>query len=285
MARTESTNPALLRGPFAQAGRPVGFDRPQYGGQQYSGQQYAGQQYAPQPGVDPVEQAYYGPDATARDTGRMTVEDVVVRTAILLGTAIATGTVTWVMGWTGLLLPALIVGLGLGLWIAVKQVTKPAPIIAYAAVQGVLLGAFSQLITFGNLDVVLQAVIGTTGVALGVLFLYRSGRIRVTPRFTKMIMAGLIGFLVLAVTNIVAGFFVDGGLGLRDGSPLAIGFSLLAIGLASMTLVIDFDFIDKGAKQGLPERYGWYAAFSLMVSLVWLYIEILRLISYFTGRE
>jgi uncharacterized YccA/Bax inhibitor family protein len=280
MARTESTNPALTRGPFAQAGRPVGFDRPQYG------PAYGGPAQAPAPqGVEALEQAYYGPDATARDAGRMTTEDVVIRTAILLATAVVTGTLTWVTGATALLLPALVVGLGLGLWISFKQVTKPAPIIAYAATQGVLMGAFSQIITYGNLDVVLQAVIGTVGVALGVLFLYRSGRIRVTPQFTKMVLAGVVGFLVLAVTNLVAAFFIDGGLGLRDGSPLAIGFSLLAIGLAAMTLVVDFDFIDKGAQQGLPDRYGWYAAFSLMVSLVWLYIEIVRLISYFTGRE
>jgi uncharacterized YccA/Bax inhibitor family protein len=274
MARTESTNPALTRGPFAEAGRPVGFDRPQ--------------SYDPStaPGADPIEQAYYGPTATSRDTGRMTVEDVVVRTAVLLVTAIATGTVTWTLGLTILLLPALVVGLGLGLFIAFKQVTNPVPIIAYAAVQGVLLGAFSQLITYGNLDVVLQAVIGTTGVALGVLFLYRSGRIRVTPRFTKMVLAGIIGFLALVVVNLGASLIGGGtGLGLRDGSPLAIGFSLLAIGLASMTLVIDFDFVDKGAKQGLPQNYAWYGAFSIMVSLVWLYIEILRLISYFTGRD
>ncbi len=283
MARTESTNPALTRGPFAQAG-PVGFGRPQFGGPQHGGPQHPGSPYGPQ-GTDGLEQSYYGPSATPRDTGRMTVEDVVIRTAILLAVAIATGTATWVTGATGLLLPALLVGLGLGLYISFKQVTKPAPIIAYAAVQGVLMGAFSQLITYGNLDVVLQAVIGTTGVALGVLFLYRSGKIRVTPRFTKMVMAGLIGFLVLVIVNLGASFFVDGGLGLRDGSPLAIGFSLLAIGLASMTLVIDFDFIDKGSQQGLPDAYGWYAAFSLMVSLVWLYIEILRLISYFSGRD
>lgn len=279
MARTESTNPALMRGPFAQAGRPVGFDRPQ------SGNPYGGTQAPAPQGVENLEQAYYAPAATARDAGRMTTEDVVIRTAILLGTSIVTGTLTWVSGATGLLLPALIVGLVLGLWISIKQVTKPVPIIAYAATQGVLMGAFSQIVTYGNLDVVLQAVIGTVGVAVGILFLYRSGRIRVTPQFTKMIMAGLIGFLVLAITNLAAGFFIDGGLGLRDGSPLAIGFSLLAICLAAMTLVLDFDFIDKGAQQGLPERYGWYAAFSLMVSLVWLYIEIVRLLSYFSGRE
>lgn len=273
MARTESTNPALTRGPFASPGRPVGFDRPQYGGPPAA------------PGADPVAEAYYGPTATSRDTGRMTIDDVVVRTAILLGVAVTTGAATWTLGLTGLLLPALLVGLVLGLWISIKQVTNPAPIIAYAAVQGVLMGAFSQLITYGNIDVVLQAVIGTAGVALGTLFMYKSGRIRVTPRFTKMVLAGLVGFLVLVLVNLGAALLFGVNLGLRDGSPLAIGFSLLAIGLAAMTLVIDFDFIDRGAKQGVPQQLAWFAAFSLMVSLVWLYIEIVRLISYFTSQD
>ena len=294
MARTESSNPALMRGPFAQQGGPVGFGRPQYGGPQ-NGPQYGGPQGAPyggQPtspygpqgapyGGDPLTQGYYGPDATAQQTGRMTVEDVVVRTAILLGVAIATGAVTYLAGLTGLLVPSLLIGLGLGLYISFKQVTNPVPIIAYAAVEGVLLGAFSRIVAGGEFGMILQAVIGTTGVALGVLFLYRSGRIRVTPKFAKMVVAGLIGFLVLAIANIAASFFVDGGLGLRDGGILAIGFSLLAIGLGAMTLVLDFDFIAKGAENGVPERYGWYAAFGLLVSLVWLYIEILRLLSYF----
>jgi uncharacterized YccA/Bax inhibitor family protein len=292
MARTESSNPALTRGPFAQQGSPVGFDRPQYGAPQqgpYAGQPgtpYGTSPYGPQGQQgDPLAQGYYGPDATAQQTGRMTVEDVVVRTAILLGVAITTGAVTYVAGLTGLLVPALLVGLGLGLWISFKQVTNPVAIISYAAVQGVVLGAFSNIVAFNAPGMILQAVIGTTGVALGVLFLYRSGRIRVTPKFTKMIIAGLIGFLVLAITNLAAGFFIEGGLGLRDGGPLAIGFSLLAIGLGAMTLVLDFDFIAKGAQHGVPERYGWYAAFGLLVSLVWLYIEILRLLSYFNSSD
>ena len=273
MARTESTNPALMRGPFAEAGRPVGFDRPQYTG-------------APtQPGVDPVEQAYYGPTATSRDTGRMTVEDVIVRTAILLGTAVATGAATWFLGLQALALPAMIIGLVLGLVIAFKQITNPVAIISYAAIEGVFLGGISWYFAGGNQAMIIQAVVGTTAVAASMLFMYKSGRIRVTPKFTKMILAGLMGFLALVVVNLVASFFIDGGLGLRDGGPLAIGFSLLAIGLGAMTLVLDFDFIVKGAEQGVPERYGWYAAFGLMVTLVWLYIEILRLLSYFSGRE
>jgi uncharacterized YccA/Bax inhibitor family protein len=281
MARNESSNPALSRGPFAEAAaRPVGFDRPAYTG--HGAPPYSDQQFR---GGDPVEQAYYGPTATSAQTGRMTVEDVIVRTAVLLGTAVATGAATWFLGLTELALPAALVGLVLGLVIAFKQITNPVAIISYAAIEGVFLGGISELFTGRNSAIVLQAVVGTAGVALGMLFLYRSGRIRVTPKFTKMVLAGLMGFLALVVVNLVASFFIDGGLGLRDGGPLAIAFSLLAIGLASMSLVLDFDMIEKGAKAGMPERYGWYAAFGLMVTLVWLYIEILRLISYFSGRE
>lgn len=267
MARTESNNPALMRNPaFASAASPVGFrDRATQS--------------------DPVEQAYFGPTATSRDTGRMTVEDVIVRTGILLAVAIGTGAATWFLGLEGLTLPAALIGLVLGLVIAFKQITNPAVIITYAAIEGVFLGGISKFIGGDNQAIIVQAVVGTVSVALGMLFLYRSGRIRVTPKFTKMLLAGLVGFLALVVVNLVASFFIDGGLGLRDGGPLAIGFSLLAIGLASLSLVLDFDLIAKGAEQGLPERYGWFAAFGLMVTLVWLYIEILRLLSYFTGRD
>ena len=267
--RETSNNPALTRIPaFSGPSRTVGFG--------------PGPQQQPQT-TDPLEAGYFGPTATSRDTGRMTIEDVSIRTGILLLTAIVTGTATWMLDLGFLVIPAVIVGLVLGLVIIFKQITNPAAIVTYAAVQGVMLGAISQAFESAYPGIVVQAVIGTTGVAAGTLFLYRSGRIRVTPKFTKMVLAGLIGFVVLALANIVAGFFTDGGLGLRDGGPLAIGFSLLAIGLASMCLIIDFDQIDNAAKAGVPERYGWYCAFSLMLTLIWLYLEILRLLSYFRG--
>jgi uncharacterized YccA/Bax inhibitor family protein len=279
--RTESSNPALARSPFAAAARPVGFDRPQRPGSPDA------QVPAWQSQGDPVEQAYYGPTATSADTGRMTVEDVIVRTGVLLVTAMVTGALTWTLGLYALALPAAIVGLVLGLVIAFKQVTNPAVIVSYAAIQGVFLGGISYLFTgFGvNAEIVLQAIIGTAAVAAAMLFAYKSGRIRVTPQFTKMVIIGTMGFLALIVVNLVASFFIPGGLGLRDGGPLAIGISLLAIGLASLNLVLDFDLIEKGAQQGVPQRYGWFAAFGLMVTLVWLYIEILRLLSYFTNRD
>jgi uncharacterized YccA/Bax inhibitor family protein len=277
MARTESSNPALTRA-FGGPSRTVGFDR-------QGGSTYTDPFSRPTGAADPVEQAYYGPTATSRETGRMTVEDVVVKTGLLLGVAVVTGALTWVSGLGALALPAALVGLVLGLVISFKQITNPALILTYAAVQGVFLGGISQLFNDAYPGIVVQAVVGTAGVAAGVLFLYRSGKIRVTPKFTKMVLAGLVGFLALALVNIGASFFTDGGLGLRDGGPLAILFSLFAIGLGAMTLVLDFDFVEKSAKAGVPEKQAWLAAFGILVSLVWLYVEILRLLSYFQGDD
>ncbi|MDQ4132246.1 MAG: Bax inhibitor-1/YccA family protein [Actinomycetota bacterium] len=232
--------------------------------------------------IDPLEQAYFGPSATSRQTGRMTVDDVVNRTALLLGTAFLTGGLTWALGLGGLAFPAAIVGLVLALVIIFKQVTNPAAILAYAAIEGVFLGGISQFFNAAYPGIVVQAVAGTAAVTAGMLALYRSGKIRVTPQFTKMVVGATIGFFVLVMVNLVAGFFTDGGLGLREG-PLGIVVGLVAIALASLNLVLDFDLVEKGARQGLPTRYGWFAAFGIMVTLVWLYVEILRLLSILRG--
>jgi uncharacterized YccA/Bax inhibitor family protein len=228
--------------------------------------------------IDPLEAAYSGPSATARDTGRMTVDDVVNRTGLLLAVAFATGAVTWALDLGALVFPAAIAGLVLGLVISFKQVTNPAVILAYAAVEGVFLGGISQYFDARYPGIVIQAVVGTAAVTGGVLALYKSGRVKVTPQFTKMVVGATIGFFVLIMVNLVAGFFVSGGLGLRQG-PLGIVFGIFAIGLASMNLILDFDLVERGARQGLPRNYGWFAAFAIMVTLVWLYIEILRLLA------
>ncbi len=99
-----------------------------------------------------------------------------------------------------------------------------------------------------------------------------------------MVVGATIGFFVLMMVNLVAGFFTDGGLGLREG-PLGIVVGLFAIGLASMNLVLDFDLVERGAREGAPERYGWFAAFGIMVTLVWLYIEFLRLLGILRGDD
>jgi uncharacterized YccA/Bax inhibitor family protein len=253
-----SNNPALTRSP-AFTGRGVGT-------------------------IDPLEEAYHGPSATSRETGRMTVDDVVNRTGLLLAIAVATGAVTWALDLGALVFPAAIAGLVLGLVISFKQIMNPAVIMAYAAVEGVFLGGISQAFDARYPGIAIQAVVGSAAVAGGVLALYKSGRIKVTPQFTKMVVGATIGFFVLIVVNLLAGFFVHGGLGLRQG-PLGIVFGLFAIGLASMNLILDFDLVEKGARQGLPTQYGWFAAFAIMVTLVWLYIEILRLLSILRGND
>ncbi len=234
------------------------------------------------PTVDPLEESFGAPSATARQTGRMTVDSVVERTAILLGVALLTGAATWVLDLGVLAFPAAIVGLVLGLVIAFKQVTNPGVILAYAAVEGVFLGGISKFFNDIYPGIVVQAVAGTAVVTAVMLGLYRSGKIRVTPKFTKMVVGATLGFFALIMVNLVAGFFTDGGLGLREG-PLGILVGVVAIGLASLNLVLDFDLVEQGARRGLPERYGWFAAFAILVTLVWLYIEILRLLSILRG--
>jgi uncharacterized YccA/Bax inhibitor family protein len=250
-----SSNPALTRSPA-----------------------FAAALQAPSRVDDPLEAAYRAPSATSRHTGRMTVEDVVGRTGLLLGVAALTGAATWVLGLGALALPAALAGLVLAVIISWKQVTSPGLIVAYAAVEGVFLGGISQFFNGLYPGIVVQAVVGTAAVTAVMLGLYRSGKIRVTPAFTKMVVGATLGFVALIMVNLVAGFFVDGGLGLREG-PLGVVVGLVAIGLASMNLVLDFDLVERGVRAALPERYGWFAAFALMVTLVWLYFEILRLLA------
>src|SRR6185312_7668553 len=127
-----------------------------------------------------------------------------------------------------------------------------------------------------------QAVLGTLGVFFGMLVVYKTGAIRVTPKLTRMLIAGLIGVVVLSLGNFVLAMFNVGGgegLGLRSGGPLAIIFSLVCIGLAAFSFLVDFDAADQMIRAGAPEKAAWGIALGLTVTLVWLYIEILRLLS------
>ena len=127
----------------------------------------------------------------------------------------------------------------------------------------------------------MQAVIGTFGVFAGMLVVYKTGAIRVTPKLTRWMIGALVGVLVLSLANLVAYFFMSDGLGLRAGGPLAIVFSLVVIGVAAFSLLLDFDMADEAIRRGAPAKFAWYIAFGLLVTVVWLYLEILRLLSYF----
>lgn len=231
-----------------------------------------------------------GPDV---DPGRagvgerpLTIDDVVMKTAISAGTAIIAGILT---AWSGLYilaLPAAIVGLILGLVLTFKPQWANAPmVLLYSAIEGVFLGGLTGMLErIPNFEGIgFQAIVGTMGVFLGMLFVYKTGAVRVTPRFTKWLMGALIGVFVLMLVNLLVSFFTTGGLGLRDGSPLAYIFSIVCIGVAAFSLLLDFDQAERAIRGGAPARFAWYIAFGLMVTLVWLYLEILRLLSYIRG--
>jgi uncharacterized YccA/Bax inhibitor family protein len=244
------------------------------------GQQHASWNTAPAPSAGDLQDMYNRP-AYAPPARFMTLDDVVLRTAMTLGVVAATGAVAWIFNLGGLAIVGALVGFVLALIISFRQSTNPALILSYAAAEGVFLGAISRVFNDYYPGIAIQAVVGTTAVFAGMLVVYKTGAIRVTPRFTRWLLGALIGVVGLMLVNLVAAFFTPGGLGLRDGGGLAIAFSLLCIGIAAFTFLLDFEMIDQGIRQGAPERFAWYAVFGLTVTLVWLYLEILRLLSYF----
>jgi uncharacterized YccA/Bax inhibitor family protein len=276
-----SSNPVL--GKLTQrAGRHTGWRRSQVLQGQSVGAGY-GAGY-----TDEAEQSYggYAPSNPA-ETQPMTVDDVVVRTVSLLSLTGITAALAWLILpddalVTGVALGgAVIIGLVLGLVISFKQITNPYVIGGYAVVEGVLVGVVSRWYAayYGN-GIVLQAVVGTFGVFLAMAALYKLKVLRATPTFVKWVTGALFGFLALAVLNLVISMFNGDGLGLRSGGTMGILFSLFAIGLAAMTFIIDFAVVEEGVAAGVERRYSWYCAFGILVGLVWLYLEILRLLGY-----
>ncbi|WP_375477107.1 Bax inhibitor-1/YccA family protein [uncultured Jatrophihabitans sp.] len=225
--------------------------------------------------------AYTGPRPNER---YLTLDDVVLRTGAMLATVLAAGAIAWVALPDRLYLPVVIIsamaGLGLGLFMSFTMRVSAATALIYSVFEGVLLGAISHVFEQRWHGIVIQAVTGTVLVAAGMLFVYKIGAIRVTPKFTRIIVGATIGVFGLMIVNLIAYLFTPGGLGLRTGGPLAIVFSLVCIGLAAMNLVLDFDMVEQGIRRGAPQKFAWYASFGITVTLIWLYIEILRLLGY-----
>ena len=230
--------------------------------------------------------AYAGPRPGQRF---MTLDDVVQRTGAMLLVVLAAGAVSWSLATTKASVPMLFVGLfgglAVGLYMSFTMKANAVTALVYAAFEGLFLGAISKVFNHYYPGIVVQAIAGTLMVAAGMLFVYRIGAIRVTPKFTRVVVGATIGVLGLMVINMIAYLFTPGGLGLRSGGALAIIFSLVCIVIAAMNLVMDFDMIEKGIRNGADQKFAWYASFGLMVTLIWLYIEILRLLSYLSSRN
>jgi uncharacterized YccA/Bax inhibitor family protein len=230
-----------------------------------------------------------GYDRTTTDRP-LTVDDVVTKTAITAGLALVAGVLTALSGAYWLALPAFLVGLVISLIVIFKQSSNPALIITYSIAEGIALGGITgALESYGTsgsgqagglAGIGFQAVIGTFGVFIGMLVVYKTGAIKVTPRLTKMVIGAMFGVIGLMLINFVVSFFTTGGIGIRSGGPLAMLFSIVVIGIAAFTLLLDFDQADQAIRAGAPAKMAWYIAFGMMTTLVWLYLEILRLLSY-----
>jgi uncharacterized YccA/Bax inhibitor family protein len=232
-----------------------------------------------------LEDMYNAPSATGVDTGRMTMDDVVVKTGLMFAVLLPVAAVAWWAQSPLLTIGGAIVGLVLGLVVSFKQSTNPALVLSYAAAEGLFIGGISQVFEASWPGIVPQAILGTLSVFAVALFAYKSGKVRVTPKFQRTVLIAMGGYLVFCMINLVVMLFGGGGeFGLRQG-PFGFLIGLFAVGLAAAMLILDFDFAEQGVKNGLPERYSWLAAFGLVVTLVWLYIEMLRLIAILRGSD
>ena len=233
-----------------------------------------------------LEQIYQSPSASPLQTGRMTLDDVVTRTGLLFAALLVSAVVTWqaqVETLMGIVFPALIVGLVLGLINAFSRKVRPGLILTYALVQGVVVGGISKLYNTMWDGIVTQAIMGTAAAFVGILMLYRSGRLRATPKFTRVLLGATMGYIALTFVNLLYMVFTDSSGIFWSG----IGWLVSGIGvtLASLFLVLDFDSIEQGVRMGVPQQEAWRAGFGLLVTMVWLYLEILRFLAILRGND
>ncbi len=244
---------------------------------------------------DQLQQMYNRPAAGPAETGRMTYDDVIVRTAACLGAVMAGAAVTLFVSMplaSMLMIVGALGGFVLALVNTFKKQPSPALILAYAGLEGLFLGGLTRILDGMFPGVGLQAVIGTLSVFAVTLLLFRSGKVRATPKAMRFFMIAMIGYAVFALVNMVMVWTgaVQSPFGLSTsihifGIPLGVFIGILAIGLAAFSLIMDFTSIEAGVRAGAPERFSWTAAFGLTVTLVWLYVEIIRLLSILRGEE
>ena len=278
----KTTNPVLARlGQAAERERAAGYAPAGPYGQPGIGQPAGYGQQQPYP----TGEAYPAAPPTVQP---MTIDDVVMKTVTLLAIVGVTGAAAWILVPDALLGPlwigAALIGLVLGLVISFSRMANPALVVTYAVVEGVFVGLVSKFFENAYDGIVVKAAVSTFGIFFLMAILYRARVIRATPRFVRAIIGAMIGLFALLMLNLVLSLF-GVNLGLRDGSPLSIGLSLVIIVVAALSFILSFHEVEEGVRMGLPQRYSWVAAFGILVSLIWLYLEILRLLSYFQGDD
>lgn len=214
-----------------------------------------------------------------RITGnKMTMEGVTSKVIGMFMAVLAGAGVTWFFGLYSLVFPAMFVGLGLGLWAAFSKKARPGVMMAYGLAQGVFIGGLSGIFEAMYPGIVQTAVLGTFATAGAMFAAYRFGWVKVDARFTRIMTFALMGYFAFAMINL--GFALFAGMSVYT-SPFGWLIALVGVGLAAFTLNLDFETIRTGIDQGWPEEMEWRAAFGLTASLIWLYVEILRLLAIF----
>ncbi|GAA3013638.1 putative YccA/Bax inhibitor family protein [Streptomyces sp. KhCrAH-43] len=288
-----SSNPVFSRRGFSRDNGYAGFNAAPQAGAPAAGANPYAQGTAPNPyATNPYAPA--GAPAPAR-TGAMTIDDVVTRTAMTLGTVVLGAALAWALlpvdeanlnKSYGIAIGAALIAFVLSLVQSFKRKPVPALIISYAAFEGVFLGVISSAVsTYIGPGVVMQAVMGTMCVFAGVLLAYKMRWIRVTRRFYGFVMAAAMGFVLLMAVNLLFAVFGGGdGLGFRSGG-LGILFGVIGIILGACFLALDFKQVEDGIAYGAPREESWLAAFGLTMTLVWIYLEMLRLLSILSGDD
>ncbi|MEV7419193.1 Bax inhibitor-1/YccA family protein [Streptomyces sp. NPDC089919] len=279
-----SSNPVFSRRGFSRDNGYAGFDAQQVQAGTATNP-YATNPYAvdPQTGTAPAR------------TGAMTIDDVVSRTAMTLGTVILTAVLAWTLlpvdaanlnKSYGIAVVSALIAFVLAMVQSFKRKPVPALILAYAAFEGVFLGVISAATsTYIGAGVVIQAVLGTMCVFGAVLFAYKMRWIRVNRRFYGFVMAAALGFVLLMVANSLFAIFGGGdGLGFRSGG-LGIVFGIIGVVLGAAFLAMDFKQVEDGVTYGAPRQEAWLAAFGLTMTLVWIYLELLRLFQILSGDD
>ena len=270
----------------------------QYGAAQHAGTDVAAQAH--------LEGMYAAPSAGAVETDRMTVEDTVWKTVGLFAILVATAVVGWVWTMAGVtpanpnpsILPWIIGALG-GFVLAMvviftsRKKIRPGLIFAYAAFEGLFVGGISAFFEFMWPGIVFQATLATLSVVGVTLALFASGKIRASKKATKIFMIAMVGYLVFSLINVGLMLFnvpvAGGAFGLLSqevfGIPLGLIIGVLVVIMAAYSLVLDFDQIQQGVRNGAPRKFAWLGAFGIMVTVVWLYVEILRMLAILRGSE
>jgi uncharacterized YccA/Bax inhibitor family protein len=283
-----SSNPVFSRRGFSRSGGQAGFDA---GQQPQAGNPYATNPYASNPYAQQQPQTAgrpFGDAPVAAPQARvMTMDDVVARTGMTVGLVIVMAAVAWISDLTlPLALGAGLAAMVLALVQSFKRKAVPALILAYAALEGLFLGAVSNYIdTLIAPGAAMQAVLGTMAVFAAVLVMYKTRVIRVNRRFFMFTIAAAAGFVLLMMVNMLFAVFGGGdGLGFRSGG-LGILMGIAGIVIGALFLALDFKQVEDGIAYGAPREESWMAAFGLTLTLVWIYLEFLRLLSILQGND